>query len=156
MIRKHEAIIKAILREVNRAENLHPVWPRDIIHQIGIVCEESGEALRAANQYMYEEGPLSELQNELCQTAATCIRMLDKLNKGEFINRTGFSMQNPKVSKYTVKGITSEGGGITKEILAMCSEHAMLKFLNETPGYALESINGIKVYVDGNLKIFTP
>ena len=63
-----------------KAESKHPFWPTDILHQIAIVNEESGEATRAALQYQYEKGELKEVQTELIQTAAMCIRMLKNLD----------------------------------------------------------------------------
>ena len=68
--------IRAIIAEHYRAECLHPDWPADIIHAVAIVAEESGEAVRAALQYVYEDGSLEDLRVELVQTAAMCIRTL--------------------------------------------------------------------------------
>lgn len=70
-------IIKLILLEKYRAETIHPHWPSDIIHQVAIVAEESGEAVRAALNFEYEDGSLQYLQEELIQTAAMCIRCLE-------------------------------------------------------------------------------
>lgn len=72
---ENEAIQK-IQQELVKAESKHPSWPTDILHQVAIVNEESGEATRAALQYQYEGGKLEEVQIELIQTAAMCIRML--------------------------------------------------------------------------------
>ncbi|CAL2092093.1 conserved hypothetical protein [Tenacibaculum sp. 190524A05c] len=72
-------IIQKIKEELLKAEQKHPFWPDDILHQIAIVNEESGEATRAALQFQYEEGELDEVKNELIQTAAMCIRMLKNL-----------------------------------------------------------------------------
>lgn len=76
---ENEAIQK-IQEELVKAESKHPFWPTDILHQIAIVNEESGEATRAALQYQNEKGELKEVQTELIQTAAMCIRMLKNLD----------------------------------------------------------------------------
>ena len=68
--------VRAIIAEHYRAECLHPDWPDDIIHALAIVCEESGEAMRAGLNYVYEDGSLEDLRVELVQTAAMCIRTL--------------------------------------------------------------------------------
>lgn len=72
-------IVSEILIELNKAEEKHPNWPKDILHQIAIVNEESGEATRAALQFTYENGTKEELKEELIQTAAMCVRMLKNL-----------------------------------------------------------------------------
>ncbi|PWG61736.1 hypothetical protein [Sediminicurvatus halobius] len=62
--------------ELEIALQEHPGFPDDPIHQVAIVCEESGEALRAAIQSVYEHGPEAAVDKELVQTAAMCIRAL--------------------------------------------------------------------------------
>jgi hypothetical protein len=73
-------ILIKILDELEKAEAKHPDWPCDILHQIAIVNEESGEATRAALQFFYKGGGLENVQAELIQTAAMCIRMLENIN----------------------------------------------------------------------------
>ena len=68
-----------ILCEVNRAKEIHPEWPDDVIHAVAIVAEESGEAVRAALNYAYHGGAKKDIKTELIQTAATCIRALNNL-----------------------------------------------------------------------------
>jgi NTP pyrophosphatase (non-canonical NTP hydrolase) len=72
-------ICEEITEEVIRAEKKHPEWPIDSIHQAAIVCEESGELIRAALQFQYEGGNKEEIRKEAIQTAATCIRLLKNL-----------------------------------------------------------------------------
>lgn len=69
-----------IREELEKAETKHPDWPCDILHQIAIVNEESGEATRAALQFEYEGGKLEDVEKELIQTAAMCIRMLKNID----------------------------------------------------------------------------
>lgn len=75
-----QSIIEQIQAEVNRAKSKHPNWPEDNIHAAAIVCEESGELIRAALQHKYEGGTIDEMRKEAIQTAATCIRLLEGLN----------------------------------------------------------------------------
>ena len=78
---EQDLILKLIEEELERAENLHPEFPKDILHQIAIVNEESGEATRASLHYIYEKGTLENVEMELIQTAAMCVRMLKNLNR---------------------------------------------------------------------------
>jgi hypothetical protein len=68
-----------IVKEYKKACKKHPEWPSDILHQIAIVNEESGEATRASLQVVYEKGNIEEVKKELIQTAAMCLRMLKGL-----------------------------------------------------------------------------
>jgi NTP pyrophosphatase (non-canonical NTP hydrolase) len=72
-------ILKNIINEYESAIEKHPEWPKDIIHMVSIMNEESGEAIRAALQYEYEGGSLQELEIELRQTAAMCLRCLNNI-----------------------------------------------------------------------------
>lgn len=73
-------IILEVRAEVKRAETLHPYWPADPIHGAAIVCEESGEAIRAALRLVYEGGTREALRVELIQTAATVLRMVGQMD----------------------------------------------------------------------------
>jgi len=76
----YKYIIKRILKEVESAKNKHPYWPEDIVHQTAIIQEECGEAVRESlNIYYKENGTYNNLETEIIQTAATCIRCLEKL-----------------------------------------------------------------------------
>jgi predicted lipid-binding transport protein (Tim44 family) len=72
-------VVSGIIAELRKAEAKHPNWPKDIIHQIAIMAEESGEAVRAALHVVYENKDESELRKELEQTAAMCIRAIIEL-----------------------------------------------------------------------------
>ena len=76
MKNKFDKIIDDIYHEYCSACKIHPVWPDDIIHAVSIMNEESGESIRAALNYVYEEGNLDDLKKELIQTAAMCVRCL--------------------------------------------------------------------------------
>jgi hypothetical protein len=72
-----ERTVLEILDEVDRARKKHPDWPDNVIEQAAIVCEESGELIRAALQYKYESGTANECDKKAIQTAAMCIRFLE-------------------------------------------------------------------------------
>ena len=72
--------INDMLIELIRAENLHPVWPADVVHQVAILNEEAGEAMRAALRSYYNEGgTVEQVRTELIQTGAMAIRALINL-----------------------------------------------------------------------------
>lgn len=73
-------ILEEICEELFRAERKFPYWPDDIIHAAAIVNEESGELIRAAIQFTYEDGEIEEVKKEAIQTSAMCIRFLKNLN----------------------------------------------------------------------------
>jgi hypothetical protein len=72
-------IINNILLRLQEAEVKHPDFPVDMIHQVSIMNEEAGEAIRAALQHEYENGKKSAVILELEQTAAMCIRVLENI-----------------------------------------------------------------------------
>lgn len=74
-------ILSDILDELHRAKAKFPEWPTDPIHCAAIVGEESGELLRAALQWKYENGILDSLHEESVQTAAMSIRFITQLSK---------------------------------------------------------------------------
>lgn len=73
-------IIDETVAELNKAEAKHPSWPEDVVHQVSIMNEESGEAIRAALQIVYEDGNIKDLKTELIQTAAMCFRILKNMD----------------------------------------------------------------------------
>lgn len=75
----NQEAVKLVLAEVYSAETKHPHWPKDPIHASAIVCEESGELIRASIQLEYEGGVRDAVFNEAIQTAATCIRLIKNL-----------------------------------------------------------------------------
>lgn len=75
-----EHVIKEVTKELERAQAKFTAWPTDVIHAASIVNEESGELIRAALQYHYENGDIEELRKEAIQTAAMCVRFLKNFN----------------------------------------------------------------------------
>ena len=76
-----DSIITLILAEKRRAERKFPAWPRDPVHAVAILAEESGEAVKAALDYCYLSGSLDDLRDELIQTGAMAVRCLEHLNE---------------------------------------------------------------------------
>ena len=74
--RAEKAVVRAILKELDRARKKFPRWPTSAVHAAAIVCEESGELIRAALQHSDESGELNACDKEAIQTAAMCIRFL--------------------------------------------------------------------------------
>lgn len=69
--------VNEMLAELKRARNIHPCWPLDPVHQIAILMEEAGEAMREANDMVHKGADVgAALRNELIQTGAMAIRCL--------------------------------------------------------------------------------
>jgi hypothetical protein len=68
-----------IAAEVERARAKHPMWPiYDHLYAAAIVMEEAGELMRAAVQLKGEGGSFADCDKEAIQTAATCVRFLER------------------------------------------------------------------------------
>ena len=73
--------------ELRNAKKKFPGWPDHPAAQAGIVCEKSGELMKACLQWKYErgEGDLiqqwqrEQMKKEALQTAAMAIRFLENL-----------------------------------------------------------------------------
>lgn len=70
-----------IVNELERAQKLHPDWPKDLIHQVAIQAEESGEALQAALNHVYHQDSINEVRKELIQAGAMVLRCLINLKE---------------------------------------------------------------------------
>jgi len=70
----------AILLEIDRAEQLHPKWPDDLVHAVAIVSEEAGELVRAANRVQFEEASMGEVIDEAVQVGAMVFRLLKNID----------------------------------------------------------------------------
>lgn len=76
--------ISLLIKELDRAEKLHPEWPKDLIHQSAIVAEESGELTRACLNFVYhKENNLDNIVEEAIHTGAMAIRFLINLSNNE-------------------------------------------------------------------------
>lgn len=81
-IRKHA---DAMLHELKHCRVNHPddSWPWksfDFVHQCSVMMEEAGEAVRAANTLRESsKGDLLSLYNELAQTGAMCLRIMEQI-----------------------------------------------------------------------------
>lgn len=65
--------------ELERAERKHPDFPDDMFHQLAIMQEEAGEVTKAVLHYKYEGGSFEHIREELIQTGAMCMRMLQNM-----------------------------------------------------------------------------
>ena len=71
-------IMKEVERELERAREKFPFWPRDMIHAAAIVVEEAGELLQSSLQFHFEEKKtLEDCDKEAIHTLAMCIRFLE-------------------------------------------------------------------------------
>lgn len=66
--------------ELQRAKKMHPNWPDDRFRQLAIMQEEAGEVAKAVIDHQYKKGSTQDIESELIQTAAMCMRMLESLN----------------------------------------------------------------------------
>lgn len=65
--------------ELKRAIKKHPNFPKGIFKQLAIMNEEAGEVTKAVLHYKYEGGSIEDVKDELIQTAAMCMRMLNNI-----------------------------------------------------------------------------
>jgi NTP pyrophosphatase (non-canonical NTP hydrolase) len=72
-------IIEQILEELDRAKELHPDYPTDMMYQINILVEEVGELSKAANDYKSGDGEASDIIKEALQVGAMAIRFLENV-----------------------------------------------------------------------------
>ena len=78
---KIETIIALVMGEIDRAENLHPVWPTDLVKAAAIPVEEAGELLKAANDHDEKHTSRQTMITEAVHTAASAIRFLKNLEE---------------------------------------------------------------------------
>ena len=65
--------------ELQRAIKKFPTFPESRFEQLAIMQEEAGEVTKAVLQEKYEGGTIKNIREEIVQTAATCMRMLENL-----------------------------------------------------------------------------
>lgn len=74
-------IYKKIDNELKIAKEKHPNYPIDMFKQLTIMQEESGEVSKALLDYHSGKDNIENVEIELLQTAAMCVRMLESLPK---------------------------------------------------------------------------
>ncbi|EPD1595128.1 hypothetical protein ACSIMU_000997 [Yersinia enterocolitica] len=70
-----------IINEATRASKIHPKWPTDALHAVSILTEESGELMKAAIEYHYNNGDIEAVREEAVQTGAMALRVLMNIDK---------------------------------------------------------------------------
>ncbi len=71
-------IVLAVLTELDRARARYPRWPADLIHAAAIASEESGEVVKAVNNYVWQHGDdsMDDIRKEAIQAIAMWVRFL--------------------------------------------------------------------------------
>ena len=72
-------IYAEIESELQKAEKKHPNYPTDIFKQLAIMQEEAGEVTMAVNDFSNGDCTIEHVREELIQTAAMCVRMIENL-----------------------------------------------------------------------------
>ncbi len=78
---KIEKILEMVFAECSRAEQLHPVWPKDLIHGGMTIAEKSGETVKATMDYVEKKGSKQEIITEAIQTISVTIRFLKNIEE---------------------------------------------------------------------------
>lgn len=81
-VRKHADAMLHELKHcrVNHSDDSWPWKSFDFVHQCSVMMEEAGEAVRAANTLRENsKGDLLSLYNELAQTGAMCLRIMEQI-----------------------------------------------------------------------------
>lgn len=78
---RYESISTEIVDEAIRASGIHPQWPTDALHAVSILTEESGELMKAAIEYHYNNGDIEAVREEAVQTGAMALRVLMNIDK---------------------------------------------------------------------------
>jgi NTP pyrophosphatase (non-canonical NTP hydrolase) len=76
-------IYSEIEKELIYAEQQHPNYPTDIFKQLAIMQEEAGEVTMAVNDLESGKSTIKQVREELIQTAAMCVRMIENLREYE-------------------------------------------------------------------------
>lgn len=71
-------ILAAVQAELDKARAMFPWWPSDIVQAAAIASEESGETVKAVNNYYWSHGDdtLTDIRKEAIQAIAMWIRFL--------------------------------------------------------------------------------
>lgn len=90
-------IVNLILIELQNAEVKHPEWNYDINKMALIMLEEAGEVAKAILKYQDEKGSFYDIKNELIQTAAMCIRILNNIGFLQFCDECGIDLNKKPI-----------------------------------------------------------
>jgi NTP pyrophosphatase (non-canonical NTP hydrolase) len=90
-----ERWLRAVAKELVKAEAKHPEWPADPLHAIAIIGEEFGELTQAVLQVTYEPGKslITDVQREAVQTAAMALRFLQSMDAYVYADDTNTHRQ---------------------------------------------------------------
>lgn len=80
-ISNYHDISTEIIGEAIRATLIHPKWPTDALHAVSILTEESGELMKAAIEFHYNNGDIEAVREEAVQTGAMALRVLMHIDK---------------------------------------------------------------------------
>jgi len=78
---KIETVLARVMNEIDRAEKIHPAWPRDVVKAASLCSEECGELVRAANTFDETRTGRKDIVIEAIHTAATAIRLLKNIEE---------------------------------------------------------------------------
>ncbi|ELW8946908.1 hypothetical protein SIN34_002144 [Yersinia enterocolitica] len=78
---QYTAISSEVIDEATRASKIHPQWPTDVLHAVSILTEESGELMKAAIEYHYNNGDIEAVREEAVQTGAMALRVLMNIDQ---------------------------------------------------------------------------
>ncbi len=85
---KLEKILEKAFAECERAERLHPVWPKSLIHGGMLVAEEQGEMNRAILDHDEKKGSKQNIITVAIHTLAVTIRFLKNIEEDSINNET--------------------------------------------------------------------
>lgn len=93
---------KGVDKALSLAKVKHPNYPRDMYEQVAIITEELGEVSKAVLEYHNEKEKnikFEDIKNELEQTAAMCIRMLEFLEFETSIKNSFTKINDGSINK---------------------------------------------------------
>jgi Zn-finger protein len=90
------SVLDAVAEEVERAAQMYPWWPVNIVEQAAIAAEESGEVVKSVNNYYWKHGDdsVEDIRKEAVQAAAMWVRFI--VNLDEDAKRTIFDGTQPR------------------------------------------------------------
>ena len=80
-------IIIGLLMNYEKACIKHPKFANNGLEMCAILTEETGEVSKAVMEYLHGDGSINDIDQELYDTAAVCIRGLLLGKESEIINR---------------------------------------------------------------------